>query len=154
VDNYKKVKQQFKQAAKGGISEHRIGISFAIGTFVAVLPISIFAVGICLVLALCIKYLNKLSLFLALLVWNPIWHIIFYYPARMIGKFLLQPHIDSITTFFGVIPYAEKIIEFGVFYAAGMCVIAFYTAILSYFVVRLLVKLYRLRELRAAQFSR
>ena len=153
MDNYKKVKQQFKQAAKGGISEHRIGISFAIGTFFAVVPISFAAIAICIFLALTIKYLNKISLFLALLVWNPFWHLAFIYPARKIGKYLLQSHMTAITAFFAGVPLAQKVIQFGLYYFTGMCVIAIYLAILCYFVVRVLVRLYRLRELKAAQHS-
>ena len=151
LKHYNKVKSEFKKAAQGNLTDHRIGISFAIGTLFAVLPISVASIAICIFLALIFKYLNKISLFLALLVWNPLWHIIFFYPARKIGKYLLQSHMDSITTFFGSIPYAEKIIQFGIFYATGMIVIAIYMSILSYFVVRLLVKLYRLREIKASQ---
>lgn len=136
-----KIKKKFRQTAKTQVSDHRIGISFAVGTFIALLPFSVFALAIGLAVALIFKYIHKLSLFLALLFWNGLWNAVLLIPALRVGHFVVGNYKP-----FESIPYIGKILTGTQYYIIGISTIGLYLAILSYFVIRLLIKLYRIRK--------
>ncbi|HLP79263.1 MAG TPA: DUF2062 domain-containing protein [Acidobacteriota bacterium] len=142
TDFFNKFSSKLQQTAAMKISDHRIGMSFAVGTFFALLPISVFAVGICVTLIFFFRKLHKLSLFLSLVFWNPLWNVLFFAPAVTIGQFLLGD-----AKLFDTIPYLGKILSVSQDYMVGISVIAIYMSLLSYFAIRLVVKLHRIRRL-------
>ncbi|HRU67279.1 MAG TPA: DUF2062 domain-containing protein [Bacteroidia bacterium] len=120
-------------------SPHRLALSFAIGTFIAILPLFGFGIILGLIVVMVFKQLNKPALMSAFVVWNPLivvplmaisYHIFFGSAEVIKYKIELLNHLITFTRRFLV----------------GHLIITADLSIISYLVIRFAAFLYELRK--------
>jgi len=135
-------KERLKDVATLKGSSHSAAFGFALGTFLAILPTFGFGAFIGLILVLIIRKINKLALFLSFVIWNPLILVLFYPVSFGVGHTILEnsemiPKSLSILQQFFV--YSKEFI-------IGSVILASLIAIISYFIVFLLVDNYKKRK--------
>jgi uncharacterized protein (DUF2062 family) len=127
---------------KTNSSEHSIALGFAVGTLINILPIPLFNFLVALLVILIFKKLNKLSLFVALAVWNVFTLLPVYYLSYKIGNFLF----DSTPIVKYNIVILDQIYNFSRRYLIGNAILALIISPISYFIVKKIVRVYRKRK--------
>lgn len=84
-----KVKEYLKEISKTQNTPHSIAGGFALGSFLALLPTLGFGIFIGLLLLLVLKKINKIAMFIAFAIWNPLVLILLYPVELAIGNALL-----------------------------------------------------------------
>ena len=74
-----RLKQHFIELTKIHTSPHSIAVGFALGTFIAILPIPGFHILLALLIVFIYENINKVALFAAFIVWNPFMLPFVYY---------------------------------------------------------------------------
>jgi len=134
-----KLKHHFHEVMKEQTSSHSIAMSFAIGTFISILPTPGFNILIALLVALTYERVNKLSLFFALAFWNPITLIPMYALSLKIGNILFGP----LPVVEYDIAFLDQIFNFSRRFLIGNVILAGFTALVSYFLIKDVTRLYR-----------
>jgi uncharacterized protein len=139
---YEKVKNHFLEVLKVKTSPHEIALGFAVGTFVSVLPTPGLSILLAFLITLIFPKLSKLSLVGALIVWNPLVSSPLYYLSYRIGAWIIggEPVIRFDVVFW------DHVYNLTRRYLVGGTIVAFFSAIASYFVVRILAKIYYSRK--------
>jgi uncharacterized protein len=83
-----KIKHHFREVIKLKTTPQTIALGFAIGTFISVLPTPGFNILLGLLIVLIFERVSKLSLFGAILFWNPITSIPIYWLNHKVGDLL------------------------------------------------------------------
>ena len=97
------IKAYFKEIAETKTTPHSIAGGFALGSFIALLPTMGLGIFIGMMLLLVFTKVNKISMFIAFAIWNPL-VLLFLYPIEFtIGNAILSN-----------IPSTEFRIEFSV----------------------------------------
>jgi uncharacterized protein (DUF2062 family) len=127
-----KFKHHFEEVVKTKSSPHEIGLGFAIGVLIAILPTPGISVLIGVLIVLTYKNVNKYSLFGALAIFNPFFMIPFYYLSFKIGNLIFdsEPILRFNIVFLNVVyNYTRR-------YLIGNFIVSIVTSIISYFVVK------------------
>lgn len=139
----KKIVDHFHEITKNEHSEHSIALGFAIGTFINIaFPIPGSNLLIALLVILIFKRVNKLSIFVALALWNTVTLIPVYALSYGVGRFFTVP--ENIFNYDMII--LNQIYNFYSKYLIGNIIVAFAVSPLSYFIVKKIVKVYRKRK--------
>ncbi len=138
-----KLKHHFHEVMKAQISEHSVALGFAIGTFINILlPIPGSNILTALFVILLFKKVNKLSLFVALVLWNAFTLAPIYLLSYKIGDLIFST--TPIVKYNVVI--LDQIYDFSRRYLIGNIIVAAIISPASYFIVKKIVKLYRERK--------
>ncbi|MFH1849696.1 MAG: DUF2062 domain-containing protein [archaeon] len=113
-------------------SPHSIALGFAVGTLIGILPtpgISFITGGIVILM---FKSISKISLFAALVLFNPFVNIPFDIASYKLGNYIFQnAPVHEFT-----IPFLNTVYRFTRRYLVGNAIIAVLMSILSYFMVK------------------
>ena len=137
-----KLKEHFQEVIKTKTSPHHIGLGFAIGTFISILPTPGLNILLGLLVLLIFKKVNKFSLFAGIILWNTLTLLPFYYFSYKIGDFLFGGSavvVYELTIF-------EQFYSFARRYLIGNFIVAVITSIGSYFILRGIFTLYTKRN--------
>jgi len=134
-----KLKTQFKDLSRENTSIHSIALGLAIGTFIAITPTLGLDLLVGLLVVLIYKNLNKLAVFLGLLIWNPITMIPIHLSSLKIGNFFL----GSVPLVKFDIHILNEIYNFSIRYLIGNLILAVVISLLSYFIALVVVRWYR-----------
>jgi uncharacterized protein len=133
-----KIRKHFQEVITTKISPHTIGLGFALGTFISILPTPGFNILLGFFVLLIFKKINKFSLFAGILFWNPLTAIPIYYVSYHIGDF-----------FFGssaVVVYELNLLGQIYLYARrfliGNMILALIISSISYFILRWIFTIY------------
>ncbi|MFH1788114.1 MAG: DUF2062 domain-containing protein [Candidatus Altiarchaeota archaeon] len=137
-----RVRSHLAEVFKTKTSPHSIALGFAIGTFIGILPTPGFGVLMGLLVILVHERVNKLALFTALALWNPLTLVLVYWASYRIGDVI-----------FGSIP-AEKYsivilnhaYNFTRRFLVGNLVLATTMSTLSYFTVKKIARRYQSKK--------
>jgi len=126
---------------------HDIAIGFAIGTLIAILPTPGLNIFIGILIILISKNINKIALFGAMALWNPIAQVPLYVLSYKMGDLL-----------FGALPVVEYdvsitylVMHFTRRFLVGNSIVAVTMATLSYFVVKYIAQRAQKRKTQNAQ---
>jgi hypothetical protein len=134
-----KTRVQFFEILKSETSDHSVALGFSIGTFVCVLPLFGLHIVICILLGLFFKKLNKVALALSVIFWNPLMEFLIYFLSFRIGTYF---YTESAGPKFDIV-FLNQIYDFSMRFLLGNIIIAITFAILSYFVIRLVLLINR-----------
>lgn len=137
-----KLKKHFHEIMKIKKSEHSIALGFAIGTFISILPTPGFNLLLGMVVVLIYKKINKISLFSSMAVWNTLTMMPLYILSYKLGDLIFgnAPVVKY------KIELINQIYNYSRRYLVGNFVVAASVSILSYFVLKYIVRLYRKRK--------
>ena len=125
------MKHHFHEVIKLKTTPHSIALGFAIGTFISVLPTPGFNILIGLLLVLIFERISKLSLFGAILFWNPIVSIPIYWLNHKVGDLLFA----SAPVIKYNIVFVDFIYNFSRRYLIGSLINGIIISLLCYFLV-------------------
>jgi uncharacterized protein len=125
-------------------SEHSIALGFAVGTFFCILPTFGFTIWLLIILSLIFKRINKLALFGSLIVWNPFLLFPTYYLAYRLGNWIYRnsPVVDFKFTL------SYQIYNLSRRFLIGDLILAVSISILSYFIIKIIMKKYKAKILK------
>ncbi|MBA3901656.1 MAG: DUF2062 domain-containing protein [Bacteroidetes bacterium] len=124
-------------------SVHSIAFSFALGTFIAILPTPGFGVFIALLIAYFYKKLNNISILASFAFWNPLLLAPVYILSYKIGDWIFDfPTIAMITD----ISWINTLIYYFKTYMIGNLISAIVFSSLSYYGVYKLIISYKARK--------
>jgi len=137
-----KIKGHIKKVLDIQNSPHQIALGFAIGSAIAILPTFGLGALIGLIIILIFKKINKISLFLAFVFWNPLLLIPMAFLSYYIGNLLFKtmPVINL------NIEILNQIITFSRRFLIGNLIVTAVFTILSYLIVFYLVKNYQKKK--------
>jgi len=136
---YEKFKQHLIDVLKIKKSPHSIAMGFALGTFLEILPLPGINYLIGLLIVFIFKTVNKISMFLAFLFWNVLFIGPMYLLAFRIGDKLF---VGEPVVLFNM-EFLDWAYNFSRRVLVGIVIIAFFVAVISYFVILFLVKFYQ-----------
>ena len=134
-----KLRFHFHEISTPHTSEHSIGLGFAIGTFLNILPLPFINIFLALLAILIIKELNKIALLFAMLFWNVLTLAPFVFLSYKIGSIMAINH-DTVKF---SIPILNTAYNFAFNYLIGNFILAVITAVASYFLIIYAVRFYR-----------
>lgn len=140
------LKERLKAALSGHSSDHEIALGFTVGTAISILPTPGFNLLLGALFIAVYPHVNKLAVFGAMAVYNPIFMIPFYWASYQIGALLFGP--DPVVHYDVVV--LNQAFEFTRRYLVGNLVVTAATSAITYPLVREVV---RLRRARIAQSS-
>ena len=123
-------------------SAHSIALGFAIGTFISILPTPGFNILLGLLVIFLFKKVNKYSLFGSMAFWNPITLAPIYLLSYKIGDMLFGS--TSVIKYNVII--LNQIYNFSRRFLVGNFIAALAVSIISYFIVKKIVKLYKMKK--------
>ena len=132
----KRIKNHFSEVLKIKTSPNEIALGFAIGTFIAILPTPGLSILIGLLITLMFPRLSKLALFGAFFVWNPLIVV----PINLMGVKIGNVLFADIPATSFKIEFFNIIYNFTKRYFVGNLFIAVGLAIISYFIIILILK--------------
>ncbi|MFA6088829.1 MAG: DUF2062 domain-containing protein [Candidatus Woesearchaeota archaeon] len=140
AETQKKLKDSIIDLLKSEKSNHSIAFGFALGTFIAILPTYGLHIIIGAIVAFLYKKVNKISMFVSLLFWNPV--VVF--PVHLLS-FKIGKAIFGTTVFverFNIV-VLNQIYDFSKRFLIGVFICAIVFSILSYLLVRLGLYIYK-----------
>ena len=138
-----KIKHHFQEVLQIETSVHSIAIGFAIGTFISILPTPFINIWLGLMVVMFYKKVSKISLFFALLFWNPITIAPIYFLVEKLGNYLFGT--TDIVKY--NIQFFDKIYNFTRRFLVADIIIAIVFSFLSYVIIFYLVKLKRRKKI-------
>ena len=117
---------------------HAVGLGFAIGTFVAFLPVPGVGIPLALLLLYLIPALNRIAVLGGLVVWNPLVSIPLYVVGYWIGGWLFGP-IPILTDTSSIL---HEILPFLLRFLVGTLLMSLAISIASYFAARFIFQWY------------
>lgn len=137
------IKERFKKYLKEVMSEstsdHDIALSLAIGSFITITPHPGLNVIFLLIVAFVYKKANKLALFGSMIIWNPLTVAPIYFAGYKIGEEL----IGSTPQLLFKSAWLNSSYHFFIKLFSGVVILAFFIAILMYFLTRTYIIFYR-----------
>ncbi len=144
------LKRHFVEVIKSNTSDRSIAWGYALGTFVAVLPTPGISTLIGFALIAVFKQINKISVFIAMAVWNAFTVLPMYWLSHRIGHFLFA----SESTFHFRFELLDQIYQYSRRFLIGNLFVSIPLAIISYYLALFMVRKFRVvRELRARKRS-
>lgn len=137
-----KSKRHFSEVLTVQTSPHSIALGFAVGTFISIIPTPGFNILLGLLAVFIYPKLNKVALFGAFLVWNPLLSVPVYTFSYKIGQALFGPMPViryELTLWNHAYHFTRRII-------IGSLILGFITAMISYGVVRVSAQKYQERQ--------
>lgn len=134
-----KIKNHLKEVLKTKKGENSIALGFAVGTLIAILPTYGFSILLGLLTVLIFKKISKISLFVGLAFWNPLILTPLYMLSYKIGEYLFR---NSIAVEYEI-TLSQQIYNFSARFLAGNLIIAFSFSLISYFLVKFILKIYK-----------
>lgn len=128
------------QAARS--SDHEIALGFSLGTFISVLPTPGFNILLGVAAIAIYPRMNRLALFAAMAIYNPIVMIPFYWASYELGAFALA----TLPVVSYDIVIADQVYEFTRRYLVGNVMLATFVTALTYPGVRRIVARWRSHE--------
>ncbi len=125
-------------------SSRAIAFSFAMGTFIAILPTPGFGIFVALLFAYFFKKLNSLSIVVSFAVWNPIMLAPVYLLSYKLGDWLFNPSAVIQTSSY---EWLNTVISFLQTYLIGNAIAATVISVICYFVIFKLMDAYKKRKL-------
>jgi len=136
-----KLKKLFHEIMQTQTSSHAIALGFSVGTLIAVL----FTFGLDVILGglvvLVYRKINKLALFGALALWNPVVMVPVYITSYKVGNVLLGPATAERS-----IGLIYQVYDSTLRFAVGNIALAVVISVFSYFLVRGIASTYRSRK--------
>ena len=108
-----------------------VAFSFAMGTFIAILPTPGFGIFVALLIAYFFKKLNNLSIIVSFAVWNPLILAPVYLISYKIGDWIFDPSLLVHTNF----EWLNKLTLFLQTYLVGNIIAGITISTLCYFIV-------------------
>ena len=133
-----KFSSYFKELLKTKTSPHSIAMGFSIGTFVAILPTPGLNILLGLLIVFIFKKISKFALFGAMAIFNPLVLTPIYVFSYKIGNVIFSS--EPIVRYKFILLF--QIYEFSRRFLVGNLFIATSISILSYFIVKKIVKKY------------
>jgi len=134
-----RVKKHWRKLKRSKHTPHEIGLGFAIGVFIAVMPTPGGNILLGLLIAWCAKKISKIALLGALALGNPFFLPAIYYSGYEIGDAILHgwkfPYVK--------IHVLEISLDAGVRLLLGTFIIGIITSTLGYYIVSTLVARHR-----------
>lgn len=138
-----RIKRSYVQLLMEKTSVHSIAFSFALGTFIAILPTPGFGVFIALLIAYFYKKLNNISILASFAFWNPLLLAPVYVLSYKIGDWIFDsPAVAMITD----IEWVNTVIYYFKSYLIGNFMVAITFSCLCYYGVYKLIKTYQARK--------
>lgn len=134
-----KSSKHFQNVLKIKASPHSIGLGFAIGSFISILPTPGFSFLVALLLIFLFKGINKFALFAGLLFWNPLVSLPIYYLSYKIGDLLFQ----NVPVLIYELSLFDQIFIFARRYLIGNFILAITCSTLSYLIIKAIFKKFR-----------
>jgi len=141
------LKERLKAALSGRSSDHEIALGFTVGTAISILPTPGFNLILGALFIAVYPRVNKLAVFGAMAVYNPVFMIPFYWASYQLGA-----------VFFGVDPVVrynvvvlDQAFDFTRRYLFGNLIVTAVTSAITYPLVRRIVLLRRSRANQSAE---
>lgn len=135
------LKERLKAALSGRSSDHEIALGFTVGTAISILPTPGFNILLGALFIAVYPRVNKLAVFGAMAVYNPIVMIPFYWASYQLGALLFGA--DPVVHYDVVV--LDQAFEFTRRYLIGNLIVTAITSAISYPLVRKIVQLRRSR---------
>jgi uncharacterized protein len=135
----RKIKRQYIQLLVEKSSSKSIAISFALGTFIAILPTPGFGVFIALMIAYFVKSLNNLSLLASFAFWNPLLLTPVYLLSYKIGDWFFDPAMVMVSE----ISWINTLVYYMKTYLIGNFISAIVLSVLCYFGIFRIMEFYK-----------
>jgi uncharacterized protein (DUF2062 family) len=135
------LKARLKEMLSARSSPHEIALGFTIGTFISILPTPGFNLLLGALVIAIYPHVNKLAVFGAMAVYNPIIMIPFYWASYQLGALLFGD--DSVVHYDVVV--LDQAFDFTRRYLIGNVIVACVTSGVTYPLVRRIVQLRRSR---------
>ncbi len=135
-----KIKHHFHEVAKTKKSPESIAIGFAIGTAIGLFPTPGFGTLLGVLVILLFEKVNKISVFVAMAIWNPVVCAPFTVMSYALGDRIIGAASLQSTSLF------SKAYTFTLKYFLGNIIITATISITTYFIVKYAVILYRKRK--------
>ena len=119
-----------------------VAFSFAMGTFIAILPTPGFGIFVALLIAYFFKKLNNLSIIVSFAVWNPLILAPVYLMSYKIGDWIFDPSLLVHTNF----KWLNKLILFLQTYLVGNIIAGITISTLCYFIVYKMMNAHKKRK--------
>lgn len=140
----KKIKHHFDEIIKTKKTPHSVALGFAIGTFLCIFPTPGFSFLLGLLVMLIFEKINKFSLFVSYVVWNPLVLTPIFYIGYQIGD--LFYHFEPVQTFDVVI--LNQAFNFTRRLIIGNTIFGAMIAVVSYYAVYIIVDIIQKKELK------
>jgi uncharacterized protein len=138
-----RIKRSYVQILMEKTSVHSIAFSFAMGTFIAILPTPGFGVFIALLIAYFYKKLNNISILASFAFWNPLLLAPVYLLSYKIGDWIFDsPTVAMITD----ISWLNTIIYYFKSYMVGNLISGVVLSALCYYGVFKIITAYKARK--------
>jgi uncharacterized protein (DUF2062 family) len=142
-----KLKHHFHEVAKSKTSAHAIALGFAIGTAIGLFPTPGFGTLLGVIIALILEKVNKVSIFIAMAIWNPIVCAPFTILSYELGDIILGSR--KLITFSS--SFLNRFSNLSIKYFLGNIIITVTASVLMYFLVKYAVIIYRKRKHNAGR---
>ena len=143
---YNKVRENtqnyLQEVVKEEKNPHEIGLGFAIGTFIGILPTPGVSVLLGLLAAFIWKRLNKLAILAGIAVFNPVVNAPIIYFSHRLGGFLIPPVFPPDTPY----GYLVKILHTSARILAGTIIVGALISIASYFIAKRIAEDYSIKK--------
>lgn len=134
-----RVKRYLKEVMSESTSDHDIALSLAIGSFITITPHPGLSIIFLLIVAFVYKKANKLALFGSMIIWNPLTVAPIYFAGYQIGEEI----IGSTPQILFQSSWLNSSYYFFIKLFSGVVILAFFIAILMYFLTRAYIIFYR-----------
>lgn len=141
------LKERLKAALAGRASAHEIALGFTVGTAISVLPTPGFNILLGALSIAVYPCVNRLAVFGAMAVYNPIVMIPFYWASYQLGALLFTA--DAVVHYDVVV--LDQAFDFTRRYLFGNLIVAAVTSAATYPLVRRIVQLKRSRTTESSQ---
>lgn len=125
------IKDYFKKIKTAEVSNHELALGFAIGTFIAILPTPGFGIFIAIFLAYLFRKINKPSILLSFVVWNPLFMSPVHFFSYKIGNLITHDELEQSAAQ----SLINQIMNFGKEYLFGNFILAVILSVISYFII-------------------
>jgi uncharacterized protein len=140
------IKERLKAALSGRSSDHEIALGFSVGTAISILPTPGFNLLLGALFVAVYPRVNKLAVFGAIAVYNPIVMIPFYWASYKVGSLVFA---SDPTLHYDVV-ILDQAYDFTRRYLFGNVIVTVITSAMTYPLVRKVVHYRRSRAGRAA----
>jgi uncharacterized protein len=146
----RKIRRQYFQLLMEKTSAGNIALSFALGTFIAILPTPGFGIFIALLVAYFVKRLNNLSILASFAFWNPLLLAPVYLLSYKIGDWMFHPAMTMVSD----IEWVNTVIYFLKSYMIGNAILAVLFSVGAYIGVYRIIEIYKRRQAKKKQNRR
>jgi len=136
------VRQFLAKIAKQNASPHIIALSFAIGSFIAILPLFGLGIPIALAVAFSYKKLNKIAIMSSFVLWSPLLVVPLMTLSYQIGDWFFGS-AEVVKYNFNILNY---ILTFSRRFLIGHSILTVIGSVLSYFLMRIAINYYYQRK--------